>query len=314
MRRTVTSLLAATCLLVAGCGSSTSGSAGASATSTSSSAGSEGKSPAVSVVASTNVWGSVAKAIAGDQVPVTSIITKPDQDPHDYEATAQDKLTFEKATVVIYNGGGYDDWATKLAESAKNKPEVIDAVKVSGLKKNGDKDFNEHVFYSLDTAKKVAAQVKELLAKQDPTHADQYAANLKKFDDSIAQLSTKAKKIASDHPGTKAVATEPVTGYLMKDMGIENITPEQFVEQSESDAGPSAAVVDETVKLLSGKKAGLLVLNGQTEDAVSNKLQQAAKDASVPQVLVYETFPSGVNDYATFIDQTISAFAKALQH
>ena len=46
------------------------------------------------IVASTNVWGSVARAVGGDQAEVKSVITKPTQDPHDYEATAQDKLAW----------------------------------------------------------------------------------------------------------------------------------------------------------------------------------------------------------------------------
>lgn len=87
------------------------------------------------IVASTNVWGSVAQAVGGDQAEVKSVITKPTQDPHDYEATAQDKLAFSKASIAIVNGGGYDDWATTLAKSSDSKPTLIDAVTASGLKK-----------------------------------------------------------------------------------------------------------------------------------------------------------------------------------
>ena len=123
--------------------------AGCSNSGPDSGSGSSASSDKVDVVASTNVWGSVAQAIGGDKVNVHSIIDSPDQDPHDYEATAKDKLAFSKAKIAITNGGGYDDWATKLVKSTSPQADFIDAVETSGLKKPGDKEFNEHVFLSL---------------------------------------------------------------------------------------------------------------------------------------------------------------------
>ncbi|MFN2613461.1 MAG: metal ABC transporter solute-binding protein, Zn/Mn family, partial [Actinomycetota bacterium] len=40
------------------------------------------------VVAAENVWGSIASQLGGDKVRVTSIISSPNADPHEYEATA----------------------------------------------------------------------------------------------------------------------------------------------------------------------------------------------------------------------------------
>lgn len=44
----------------------------------------------LTVVASTNVWGSAAQSVAGDKVEVTSIITEPSSDPHSFEASPAD--------------------------------------------------------------------------------------------------------------------------------------------------------------------------------------------------------------------------------
>ena len=55
------------------------------------------------------------------------------QDPHDYQATATDKLNITKSAVMLVNGGGYDDWGMSLAESVSHKPVVINAVALSGL-------------------------------------------------------------------------------------------------------------------------------------------------------------------------------------
>ena len=45
---------------------------------------------------------------------VTSIITNPNTDPHDYEPTAADGRTIAQAQYVIENGVGYDPWVPKL--------------------------------------------------------------------------------------------------------------------------------------------------------------------------------------------------------
>lgn len=267
----------------------------------------------VTVVASTNVWGSVAKVVAGDMAEVTPIITKPSQDPHDYEATAQDKLVFSKAKIAIVNGGGYDDWATKLATTSASKPTLIDAVETSGLKKDGEADFNEHVFYSMATARKVAEVVATDLGKADPANAAKYTENAKSFGTTMDTLIAKAKKIGAAHAGATAVATEPVVGYLLADMGIKNITPDEFVEQSETDAGPSTKVVDETTKLLTDKKASVLLVNAQTTDDVSKRLVAAAEKAKVPTVGTHETFPEGVTTYDDFVGKTIDAIGAALK-
>ncbi len=42
------------------------------------------------LAAAENFWGSLAEQLGGCHVRVTSIIDKPDADPHDYEPTAAD--------------------------------------------------------------------------------------------------------------------------------------------------------------------------------------------------------------------------------
>ena len=293
--------LSACALAMAGCSNSPDSGSGSSASS--------GK---IDVVASTNVWGSVAQAIGGDKVNVHSIIDSPDQDPHDYEATAKDKLAFSKAKIAIANGGGYDDWAAKLAKSTSPQADLIDAVETSGLKKPGQKEFNEHVFYSIDSARTVAKVVESDLIKASPDNTSTFETNLKDFESKLDGLKDRATKVGMKHPNSTAIATEPVVGYLLEDMKIKNITPDEFVEQSETEAGPSTKVVHETTELLSQKKASVLLVNGQTSDDVTKTLQKAASKAHIHEVGVWETFPKGVDNYPEFIGKAIDSIEKGL--
>ena len=70
-----TAVLTTTVLALVGCGSADSG------------AGREAGDGALSVVASTDVWGSVVQTVAGDAVEVSTLIDDPSADPHSYEST-----------------------------------------------------------------------------------------------------------------------------------------------------------------------------------------------------------------------------------
>ena len=307
------------------------------------------------VYATTNVWGSVAKAVGGDKVNVIVGVDDLSQDPHDYQATATDKLNITKSAVMLVNGGGYDDWGMSLAQSVSHKPVVINAVALSGLSPNTDNaadepaseqhqhdtqhetktahpqpsdhphvpseghsevhshshgDFNEHVFFSLDTAKKVAEAVNKQLAATSPANQAIYAKNTQQFIQQIDALKVKAKQIGQQKAIT-AFATEPVIGYLLADMGIKDVTPKAYVVQSETDAGVSVKVLNDSKSLLSNKQVGLLVVNAQTEDATSKQLITLAKASTVPVVAVYETLPDGVTSYTQFIEKTLDDFAAA---
>lgn len=307
------------------------------------------------VYATTNVWGSVAKAVGGDKVNVIVGVDDLSQDPHDYQATATDKLNITKSAVMLVNGGGYDDWGMSLAQSVSHKPVLINAVALSGLSPNTDNaadepaseqhqhdtqheiktadpqpsdhphvpseghsevhshshgDFNEHVFFSLDTAKKVAEAVNKQLAATSPANQAIYAKNTQQFIQQIDALKVKAQQIGQRKAIT-AFATEPVIGYLLADMGIKDVTPKAYAVQSETDAGVSVKVLNDSKSLLSNKQVGLLVVNAQTEDATSKQLITLAKASTVPVVAVYETLPDGVTSYTQFIEKTLDDFAAA---
>src|ERR1700724_3200538 len=126
--------LAATPLLAA-CNSPPS-STGTSSASPSGPTSSAAAAAPISVVASTNVWGVIAKQIGGDQGNVTSIMSEPHADPHQYEADAKTGAALSKAQFVIENGLGYDNFMDKLLAASPNPSRAVlhvgDAMKISG--------------------------------------------------------------------------------------------------------------------------------------------------------------------------------------
>jgi len=284
----------------------------------------------ITVVATTNVYGAIAKAIGGDAVAVTSILDSPSADPHSYEATPEVALEISDAQILVMNGGGYDDFADTLVGAAKNKPLVINAVDVSGLDADeaGDDahpsdgttgedahdhgDFNEHVFYDLDSMMKLGDTLAAELGTLDPSVAATFTANAKTFSTALTGLKTKAAAIGTAHPGTSAIATEPVVGYLFEDAGISNVTPEAFSEAVENETDPSVADVADVTDLLKGGTVGVLAQNTQTSGPVIDQVVAAAEAAGVPVIGVTETLPEGVTDYVTWIGSTLDTLSAAL--
>jgi zinc/manganese transport system substrate-binding protein len=288
MRSALPVAIAAVALVAAGCGGG-------------SDAAADGK---ISVVASTNVWGSVAAAIGGQDVSVQSLINDPSADPHSYQDKPEDATLLTNAKLVVYNGGGYDDFFTKLVKAAGADARQINAYDVSGHPKGE----NEHVWYELTTVRKVADKVATELGAIDPSNKDTYASNAKDFDTKLDALATKAAAI----PDGKVVSTEPVAHYLLDTAGMTDVTPAEFSEAIEEETDPPVIAVADTTDLITKKRVVALVNNDQTETNVTNQLISAAKANEIPIVDVSETLPPGVTDYVEWMTKEVDSLAGAV--
>ena len=262
-----------------------------------------------SIVASTDVYGAVASAVGGDTVAVTSLIRSADADPHEYEPTPADTLAVSRATVFVANGGGYDDFATKLYDAASNKPVSVVVTALSGLETDAP-DFNEHVWYDLPTVKKLADHLATSLGAADQPNANRYLDNAKKFDAQVDGLMAKVAAIKAKHAGVKVAITEPVPGYLLDAAGLVVVTPPEFSEAVEEGTDPPAAVV--TANNATFADAEVFVENAQTAGPTTTQAEQAAAANRVPVVKVTETLPEGVTDYVVWMNGQVDALAAAL--
>lgn len=263
----------------------------------------------ISVVASTNVYGSIAEAVGGDQVSVHSVIAKADSDPHGYEANAQDKLAVSKAVVGIENGGGYDDFFSQLAKGLLEPAEVINVSELSGL--SDGEDFNEHLWYSLPTMATVADELAKRFSAAKPAKTAEFTANAKAFVASLSALDTRLAALKKDHEGAAVAITEPVPLYLLEQAGLVNKTPSDFSHAVENGSDVPARVMTETLQLMSGGTLALLAYNQQTEGPQTMAVKAAAEKAGVPVLNFTETLPAGLN-YLQWMDANVSQLEKAL--
>lgn len=264
----------------------------------------------VQVVTSTDVYGAIVRAVAGSHADVTSLIDSPAQDPHSFEASARNQLAVSRADVIVENGGGYDDFVSKMGGDSAART-TIDAVAVAGNRAEVDGQPNEHVWYDFPTVAAVAGKVADAFEANDPGHAASYQRNLKSFVDALSGLEKREARLAQSHMGVGVAITEPVPLYLLQACGLVNRTPPQFSEAVEEGTDVSPRVLQQTLALFSTHQVRALVYNEQTVDVATTRVSHAAKVAGIPVVGMTETLPRG-QSYLSWMSANLTALESAL--
>ncbi|MER7015795.1 zinc ABC transporter substrate-binding protein [Saccharopolyspora sp. NPDC000359] len=269
----------------------------------------------IKVIASTSAWGSVAQAVGGDAVEVESIISDPNADPHSHESTPRDAAKVTDADLVVYNGGGYDEFIEQILGDAQ-KPTVA---AVEGEHEGGhehgheghDHSANEHVWYDLHVVHEVADRIAGELGRIQPAKAAQFEQAADQFETEIGALEAKVGEIAAADQGKPVIVTEPVAHYLVEAAKLRDVTPQSFVNAVEAETDPSAAAVAEIQDAINGEQAAAVIYNPQTESPVTRNVRTAAEQHRIPVVEMTETLPEG-KTYVQWMDAQITALRTAL--
>lgn len=310
----------------------------------------------LSVVTSTNVYEDIVSQVAGDFADVSAVIDDPNQDPHSYEATTQDRLKLSKADLVVENGGGYDSFMTTMLEASGADVETIDTVSISGLPgsegagnephDHGDEEahggghtheaeaeghdhdghdheghdheghdhgeFNEHLWYSVPTMTKLVDEVAKHLGEAEPDHKDDFTANAAEYKKSLDDLQSRIDEVKKAHGGEKVAATEPVPLWLFDDMGLKNITSDEFLAAVEEGNDVPPLVLKKAKEQISSGEAALLGYNTQAAGPQAEQLKSTADESDVPVVDLGETMPADAH-YADWMGSYITDISTALE-
>jgi zinc/manganese transport system substrate-binding protein len=259
-----------------------------------------GQSQKIQVVAAENFYGEVAQTVGGDFVAVTSILNNPQQDPHDYEPTADASKAVADAQVVVYTGIGYDNWMDKLVKaesSSKTKAVIIVGSDLLG-KADGD---NPHVWYNPEVMPKLANKLAADFAQIDPSHAQDYQKQADAYSTSLAPLTAKVAKLRQAEP-QRIDVSEPVFDYMAEALNLQVNNP-KFAKAVEEGNDPAAADYAALQNDIKGKKVKLFVHNIQADNPTVGNIVQLAAASGIPVVEVTETEPAGKSYLQWMTDQ-----------
>ena len=249
------------------------------------------------VVATINAWGSIAAQLGGEKVHLTSIITSPDTDPHDYEPSPADARTVAAAKVFIANGVGYDAWADKLlaANPGAGRTE-LNVGKQLGVPDDG----NPHQWYSPDAVSRIVDVITADYAKADPADAAYFEDRKKTFENTtLAKYKGLVSEINTKYAGTPVGASESIFSPLSDALGLNLITPPEFLKAISEGTDPAPADKATIDQQIATKALKVYVFNSQNSTPDVQAQVDAAKQQGIPVTTVTETLaPAG----ATFQD------------
>ena len=267
-------------------------------------------SGAIDVVGAEVQYGDVLSQIGGAYVHVTSIMSNPNTDPHNFGATPGVARAVAQAALIVQNGAGYDSFMDPLEAASSNPSRVV--VSVASLR-HQTSAANPHFWYDPATMPMVAAAVSDDLAKLAPAHAAYFRAREATFVRSWRAVTSTIDAARRQFVGRRVATTEPVGDYLLSAMGLVVATPFRFQANVMNGVDPSPQDVATQRHLLTSHLVDALCYNAQVTSPVTQSLVDLAGQNHVALVAIYETMPHGLH-VQSWMRAEIAAVAGALAH
>ncbi len=268
----------------------------------------------VNVVAAENFWGSLVSQIGGSHVHVTSIITDPNTDPHEYESNDSDAIAIADAQYVIVNNVGYDDWCTSLVHADGDSNQTIlnvgDSLGVSVT--GGIRTGNPHLWYNPTYVNETVAWMLHNLSTIAPRYAAYFTRNYENLTASLATLYAEVGIIRHHFAGTEVSATESIFVYLANATDLDLVSPPAFMEAiAEGNDPPDPSVVTFQQQLESGN-VSVLVFNAQTVTPITTEMKEIAQANNVTVMSVTETIVPPTQTFQVWMGGELDALYVAL--
>lgn len=260
------------------------------------------------VVAAENFYGDIAQQIGGSQVSVTSILTNPNVDPHEYQANVQTSITVSQADLVIENGAGYDGWMDHILAAT---PQSHRLLLIAFDEATVHLPENVHVWYSFENAVAIAQAITADLQKLAPTNAARFASNLQAFKQSLQPLQHTITAIHAKYNGTPVGLTETLYLYQSEPEGLRVLTPFALEKAIAEGNDPPVDAVISATNQINLHQMKILIYNEQTVTPITTNLEKLAQTKHIPIVPVTELMPPHKTYQIWMMDQ-LTALQAAL--
>jgi len=179
------------------------------------------------VLTTFTVIADMAQNVAGDLLEVASL-TKPGMEIHGYEPTPQDIARAQRADLILDNGLNLEAWAQRFYSNLPNVPRVtlsegITPIPIQTGEYQGKP--NPHAWMSPQNALIYVSNIANAFSKIDSPHAQTYAQNARKYQETIKNLDQKLRKAIEVIPSDRRflVSCEGAFSYLARDYGLKEI-------------------------------------------------------------------------------------------
>jgi ABC-type Zn uptake system ZnuABC Zn-binding protein ZnuA len=277
------------------------------------------------VVATLPVLADFVRAVGGDAVTVTSLITGLESE-HTYTPKPSDIEAVRRAAVLVKVGLGLEVWVNGLIANAENpRLIVVDTSQGIGLMRGGEHDHpddteampraeerrsggNPHVWLDPENAQIMVRHVTDALIKADPARKKTYLANqadyFKQLDDLTRTLTAQFAAI----PNRKIITHHAAWPYFARRFDLR-IRGEIFTQIG---AEPSAKRLADLIRLIRKEKIRVIV----SEPQLSPKIPEALAQETGATVVILSPLPGalpGTDDYLSMMRHNAAALLEALR-
>ncbi|SHE89119.1 zinc transport system substrate-binding protein [Seinonella peptonophila] len=262
-----------------------------------------------------------AKRIGGNQVQVHNLVP-PGVEPHDFELLPKQRAALQEADLILYNGGGFENWLEKVKQSDSNQKRWVEVSK--GLLTIAEREGAEHekeehghgvdphIWLDPALAKKQAEQITQALMKVDEKHKDTYQKNMDQLAKQFDQLDQSFQQMVNRAGKKEFVVSHSAFAYLAKKYGLEQIAVSGISPVDE----PSAKELTSIVQTMQAHQLKYIFFETLVHPKVAQTIQREAHATVLTlnplEGLTKKEMDQG-SDYFTVMEQNRQNLAKALE-
>jgi zinc/manganese transport system substrate-binding protein len=269
-----------------------------------------GSPTTISVVAAESFWGNLAAQLGGSQVTVLSLVSDPNADPHEYEATVADAVAVANARLVIENGDGYDDWCAQLvAASGSPHQLVLNVGNLLGMPLGS----NPHFWYGAAYVNTTIAQVFSDLVAVDPAATAYFEGRYAMLNASLYGVWATEAMIRGQFAGSEVASTESIFAYMAVSTGLNLVSPPEFMSAVSEGSDPPASSITTFEQQIESGSVRVMVYNEQTATPLTLQMQQLAAQYHVATVAVTETLQPLGSTFQAWMEAELATLLSGLQ-
>ncbi len=152
------------------------------------------------MVTTTTILADFVRAVAGPDVNVRSIVPV-GASVETYEPTPQDIAAVHDARLLVENGAGLETWLSRLINNAK-APALLTVVATTS---DSVVAHNPHEWMDPQRARGYVRRICRGLIAVDPTHAERYRANARRYDAELVALTLSVRAQIATIPPARRV-------------------------------------------------------------------------------------------------------------
>lgn len=275
------------------------------------------------VVATTPDLGALAKEIGGDRIEITAL-AKPTEDPHFVDARPSLIVTLNRADMLIDGGAELEiGWLpallqgvrnTKIASGAPGRVSASSGVTMLDVPATLDRSRgdvhalgNPHFMLDPVNVRLIAAQIADHLARIDAGSAEQYRANLQRFNERLDAKLTEWQAQLAPFRGAKIVTYHRDFVYLAARFNLDVVA----TLEERPGIAPSPAHLARVISTMREQNARVILVqpyqNRRTAETVARQTDAVVLDMPQQPGVAQNT-----DTYFTLMDYLVRTLAGAL--